>query len=249
MARQKGVIKIEGSIDDVTFYKSKDGFLAKRKSGVSKSRIENDPNFARTRENDAEFKNAAISGKYLRDILRPLMKTARDSRVTSRLLKLMSRILRLDTTSARGERTVGTAIASPAAQALLKGFEFNSKSPMGSVLFKPYSVTTATGVIVVSNLVPINDVAIPEGTTHLTLRGAYANVDFTDGVSAIEYSNQVNLPIDSASTTVTLTPTGVPPGTGTKIYVLEIEFFQEVNAVQYELNNGAFNALVIAEVV
>ena len=134
MARQKGVMKIEGSIDDMTFYKTKDGFLVKRKSGVSKQRIESDPNFARTRENDAEFKNAAISGKYLRDVLRPLMKTARDNRVTSRLLKLMSRILRLDATSARRERTVGIAIALPAAKVLLKGFEFNS-NPDGKRAF------------------------------------------------------------------------------------------------------------------
>jgi hypothetical protein len=249
MARQKGVMKVEGTIDDLTYYKTKDGYLVKRKSGVSKTRIDNDPNFARTRENDAEFKNAAISGKYLRDTMRTLMNNARDGRVTSRLMKLMSTILRMDPTSARGERTVGTAIALPAAKALLKGFEFNAKSPMGSVLFTPYSVTTATGVIVITDLIPVNDVAVPEGATHLTLRGAYANVNFADGVCAIEYTNAENLPIDTTLSTVTLTPSGVPAGTGTKIYVLEIEFFQEVNGVQYELNNDGFNSLVITEVV
>ena len=94
----------------------------------------------------------------------------------------------------------------------------------------------------------MNDVTPPEGATHLTLRGAYANINFATGVTAIEYTNEVNLPIDATVTTVKLIPAAVPAGTGTKLYLLQIEFFQMVNAVQYELNNGSFNALVIAEI-
>lgn len=176
------------------------------------------------------------------------MKNARDFRVVARLTELMSKILKLDTTSARGDRNVGVAIALPAAKAMLKGFEFNNKSQIASILFKPYTVNTVTGVITISNLIPVNEVTFPEGATHLTLRGAYANLNFADGVNATEYTNAVNLPIDGTATTVTLTPAAVPAGTGTKLYFLEIEFFQEVNAVQYELNNGAFNALVIADI-
>ncbi|MEP7168807.1 MAG: hypothetical protein ABI855_05505 [Bacteroidota bacterium] len=246
--KQKGMIKLEGTSDDITFYKSKDGYLARAKGGVSKERIKNDPKFARVRENDSEFGLAAKAGKYLRDAVKSLMKNARDFRVSSRLTLLMSKIAKLDTTSVRGQRNVGVAIALPTAMAMLKGFEFNIKSQMGSILFKPFTVNTVTGVIIINNLVPVNDIIVPQGTTHVTLRGAYSNVNFADGVSNTEYTNEVNLPIDGTSTTVTLTPAAVPAGTGTKIYLLQIEFFQEVNAVQYELNNGSFNALVIAEV-
>jgi hypothetical protein len=51
MARQKGILKIEGSLDDITFYKKGDSFLVRNKGGISKQRIANDPAFARTREN------------------------------------------------------------------------------------------------------------------------------------------------------------------------------------------------------
>jgi hypothetical protein len=34
MAKQKGIIKLEGTIGDITFYKSQDGFLAKGKGGI-----------------------------------------------------------------------------------------------------------------------------------------------------------------------------------------------------------------------
>jgi hypothetical protein len=48
MARQKGLIKLDGTIGGITFYKSKDGYLAREKGGVCADRIANDPNFQRT---------------------------------------------------------------------------------------------------------------------------------------------------------------------------------------------------------
>ena len=55
MARQSSIIKLKGTIGGVTFYKSKDGYLAREKGGVDASRIKNDPAFQRTRENGSEF--------------------------------------------------------------------------------------------------------------------------------------------------------------------------------------------------
>ena len=47
MARQKGIIKLKGTIGDVSFYKTKDGYLAREKGGVDGDRIKNDPAFQR----------------------------------------------------------------------------------------------------------------------------------------------------------------------------------------------------------
>ena len=66
MAKQKGIIKLKGTLGDITFYKSQDGFLAREKGGVEASRIANDPAFQRTRENGAEFGTAGKAGKMLR---------------------------------------------------------------------------------------------------------------------------------------------------------------------------------------
>ena len=46
MAKLKSFIKIEGTLDDLTFYKGKQGYLVKTKSGVSANRIKNAPSFA-----------------------------------------------------------------------------------------------------------------------------------------------------------------------------------------------------------
>ena len=248
MARQKGIIKLTGKIGDLSFYKSQDGFLAREKGGVEAERIKNDPAFVRTRENGAEFGSSASSGKLLRDSIRTMMQNASDGRVTSRLTKLMTQIKNLDPTSERGKRNVGVGIAIPEAKALLKGFNFNNKAVLGSILFNNHDVNVGTGVITLLGLVPINELNTPSGATHITLRGAWARVDFATGEAEVQETNSVNLPIDATSTDVILTPAAVPVGAGTDLYLLMIEFFQEVNGNQYTLKNGAYNALSIVEV-
>lgn len=248
MARQKGIIKLKGTIGDISFYKSQDGHLAREKGGVDASRIANDPAFVRTRENGAEFGASAASGKLVRDAFRSMMMTASDGRVTSRLTKVMTDIKNFDGTSARGKRIVQIGIGLPAGKAALKGFNFNKRAILGGVLFKPYAVAAGTGEITINGLVPVNDVAYPAGATHINLRSAFADLDFGGNLFDVQISNTVNLPIDGASTNAVLTPPAVPSGAGVKFYLLMIEFFQEVNGVQYSLKNGAYNALCIVDV-
>jgi hypothetical protein len=249
MAKQTGLFKIKGTLDNVTFYKSKDGNLAKMKTSLDGARIATDPNFARTRENGAEFGSSASSGKLIRINLRPISMNASDNRIVARLTQLMSKIKNLDATSIRGARNVGVGIGTVAGKALLKGFEFNQNSLLGSILFKPYAVNTTTGVVTIAALVPATDIVFPQGATHVSLTGGYANINFATAVVDFKMTNVLNLAITSPSTAVSLTPTAVPAGTGTKVYLLKIEFFQQVNGVQYPLKNGAYNALKVIDVL
>ena len=248
MARLKGLLKIEGTLDNLTFYKTQDGHLVKTKSGVSGDRIANDPNFQRTRENGAEFGSSASAGKLLRNAVRNLMMNASDNRVTSRITQIMTQIKNYDATSARGDRNVGIGIADPMAVALLKGFDFNDKATLGSVLFSPFTVDAGTGKIDFAAFTPINDIFYPSGATHIAFKSAFANVDFVNDTSAVEYSPVQNILIDGTNTPFSLTPAAAPSIGGTKMYFISIEFYQEVNGVQYSLKNGAYNVLNIVEV-
>jgi len=249
MAIQKGIIKLKGKLGDISFYKTQDGHLAREASGIDAKRLATDPAFARTRENMAEFSLTAKAGKVMRDALRPLMKNASDNRVTGRLMKVMNEIKKLDSTSVRGKRSVGVAIAQATAKALLKGFNFNERSLLSSVLAKPFSINTATGVITINGLVPINDMIVPQGATHFTLKSCWAKINFTNNSFDVQLSNVVSLAIDGISSNVVLTPAAVPAGTGTTLFLLQLEFFQQVNGVWYSLQNGYFNTMSVAEVV
>src|SRR6187549_4302321 len=155
MAKQKGIIKLEGTIGDITFFKSKDGYLARERGGIPADRIANDPAFQRTRENGAEFGRAGKAGKYLRTALRSLLQNVSDSRMIARLTKEMMRVIKADETNPRGYRNVIDGEAE-----FLKGFEFNVNSKLGTTLFAPFTgtVNRVTGELSVGipSFVPVN---------------------------------------------------------------------------------------------
>jgi len=123
MAHQKSILKIEDTLDELTFYKRGSSYHVRRKGGVSAARIARDPTFVRTRENSQEFGLCTKSGKTLRQAFRTLLIGIRDQLLIGRLAKVMHAIKKLDATSVRGARNVGIGIETAGAKELLKGFE------------------------------------------------------------------------------------------------------------------------------
>jgi hypothetical protein len=249
MAKTSGIVKIEGTIEDLTFYK-KDGVnYVRKKGGIPKDRIMNDPNFVRTRENGTEFGHSANSGKILRTALGTLVFKAKDSKLSSRMLQTMSKIKNLDVTSARGLRNVTSGLSTSEGKQYLKGFDFNARANLKSVLFAPFVLDTDTGAIAFTNLIVAEQFHFPQGATHIAMQGAFLNLDFETEASDIAYSNLINLSINLTPSSPVLTPTAVPVGTGVQLYLLMISFYQEVNGVQYSLRNEEYNVLNVIEVV
>ncbi|SIN69422.1 hypothetical protein [Chitinophaga niabensis] len=50
MAKQTGPIKISGTVGNICFYKTKDGYYARLKSSLTGKRVKKDPRFKRTME-------------------------------------------------------------------------------------------------------------------------------------------------------------------------------------------------------
>ena len=249
MAKLKSLIKIEGTLDELTFYKGKKGYLVKTKGGVSANRIKNDPNFARTRENGSEFGHAATSGKQLRRSILELMTDAKDELVTSRLTQTMRKIMDADTVSPRGQRQVAIGLSTPEGKLFLNRFNFNENAILSSVLLSDFQLNTTTGEISIAEFIPAQNLKAPEGSTHVSLIAGYLNIDFSADVKDLKLSPVLNLPINNNNTAVTLTPSAVPSGTGNKMYFLKLAFYQQVNGIQYALNNGTYNALNLIEVL
>ena len=244
MARQKGIIKLKGSIGDITFYKTKDGYLAREKGGIDKERFHNDPKFQRTRENAAEFGRAGKASKTLCSAIRPVLNKTQDSRMISRLVREMMKVIKADSTSDRGMRNVldGELV-------MLQGFDFNVNAPLSTTIYAPYTTLidreNADGITNIPSFVPETQLMSPRGTTHYRFISAIAGVDFEqEDFSVVQQSSDI-LPLDSASTTsldLTLT-LGVTGFTSPLFLLFGVEFLQEVNGSHYSLNNGAYNAL------
>lgn len=249
MPRVNGIVSLEGTFGDMTFYKKEGQSLVRKKGGVSKQRIETDPNFVRTRENMNEFRTNIGAGKLLRLSLGSLVFKAKDSRLSNRLMQAMSNIKNLDATSARGERVVSEGIATAEGKRYLIGFDFNINAPLDTVLFANYTLNNATGEVTMPGLIPKEQLHSPEGSNFVSFQAGVLNLDFETGFSDLVLSPITNLPIDLTSTDVTLTPPSMPTGTGVNIYIIMVSFYQLVNGVQYSLKNEEFNVLHIVDVV
>jgi hypothetical protein len=248
MAKQNGLVKLTGTVGDMTYYRSKDGFLAKEKTFIPADRIATDPQFKRTRENMAEFGNACISGKTLRHSINPMLKNAKDGKLVSRLSKTMMQVLKNDTTSKRGKRTVATGDLS-----LLKGFEFNANAVLNTTLYAPFTVNVnrASGVVDISipPFIPTSSVIVPQGATHFKLVAGAAAIDFTAQSFVSANTQSAALPWDVTSTAqITLSNTITAGSTLPFVVVFGIQFYQEVNGDQYPLTDKSFNALSIVTV-
>lgn len=248
MAKQKGIIKLDGTIGGITFYKStQDGYLAREK-GVSADKIANDPAFQRTRENGEEFGRAGKAGKLLRNSIRAMLQNASDSRMVGRLTQKMVEVIQEDATNPRGQRNVIDGEAE-----LLEGFEFNISGKLGTTLYAPYTSTIdrVAGTLAVSipSFVPLNMVAAPGGSTHFKIVSAGAEVDFENETFVVTTSETAVLPWDTTATAVINLSNAVTANSVHPLFLaLGIEFYQEVNGQMYPLKNGAYNALALVKV-
>jgi hypothetical protein len=248
MAKQRGIIKIEGTLGDITFVKTQDGYLAKEKTSITGGRIATDKAFQRTRENNAEFGRAGKAGKILRTAIRSLLHQAKDRLVVSRLTKEMMKVIKADATSDRGLRNVVDGEAE-----LLQGFDFNINSILSTTLYAKYNaeVNREKGVleITVPPFIPVNELVVPGGATHYKLVSSGSEIDFENETYKEEVSETGIQPIDANPTApVTLSSQVTPASTHPLFLLLGIQFFQQVNGKNYPLKNGAFNALTVVKV-
>lgn len=249
MAKSNGILKIEGTIEDLTFYKQDGQNYVRRKGGISKERIASDPNFIRTRENNSEFGHSGNATRLLRLALGSMVSRAKDSRLQSRLVQTMARIKNLDTQSPRGQRLVANGLDTAMGKQMLRGFDFNINAPLRTVLEASYLVDATNGKLTFTDLIPMDQVNFPEGATHFSMQTALTVVDFTNGQSEVGYSPIENLVLNSQPISLTLTVNNQPGGGGIRFFVLMLSFFQEVNGVQYSLKNEGYNVLHVLEVM
>lgn len=248
MARQKSIIKLQGTIDDISFVKTQDGYLARKATSVNSDRIASDPAFQRTRENNSEFGRAGSASKLLRTAFHMQIQEAKDRRVVSRLVKEMMKVIKADATSIRGLRNVVDGEAE-----MLQQFEFNANAGLSSTLFAQYTPSidrpSGTVSVTVPPFTPLTAIVAPEGATHFKLIAAASEINFEAKTFLTDSADTGNMPINSVTTALITLATTLPAASTHPLFlVFGIQFSQLVNGTEYPLKNGAFNALSIASV-
>lgn len=244
MARQTGIIGIQGTVGGLVF--SKNGNISQKPQG-DKAAFASAPSRARTRENAAEFGLAAKYSKLLRDSLRSAISSASDSQLAARLTKVMREVIGLDDTNDRGQRVFDSSNSAP-----LLGFDFNAASGIGQTMYFPYELTGAGADVTmdIPSLNPGSDIAVPQGATHFEIVFAASSLD----MEALTFTNAVVaaplgiLPVNSlplVNQSVVATFAAAPAAAELVVGVVGINFYQQINGKYYALNNNSTNPLAI----
>lgn len=263
MSKQTGLIRLDGKIGGISFYKLGGEDLARIANGPSKDKIQNDANFKRTRENNTEFGGSAMVAKALRLAFANILPTMADPRLTSRLVKLFKEI-NLKATGTRGERPFLLS----ANEAMLLNLELNKNTALGSVFNALFSFSNTTGrdeaTVTIPAFVPGNYVEAPSGATHFRLVmsiGVVSDYAFDPSSKKYEpldtdnnllnttvFSNVFDLSAPSVNATLTATLSGSPTLSGDQVVIqmLGIEFFQRIGTTDYLFAQG--NAMKVINV-
>lgn len=245
MARQTGIIKIKGKLDDLSFYKTKDGDLVRRKGGVDGDTIANSPNFQRTRENNSEFGRAASGGKLVRVAFNAILQSINNSRLVSELTQKMMEVVKADSNSVRGQRNVIDGEID-----LLLGFNFNSRVKLSNVLYFAIqsALDRATGKLTyqLPAFNPQIDVIPPAGATHLRLTMAASALGFATETFNTDIQSVAPIPLTGGPVAAQNVETDIPVATTLPVVgIVLVEFLQQVNTVLYPLKNGSYNAMQV----
>jgi hypothetical protein len=166
----------------------------------------------------------------------------------TRLFKEVMKVIKADKLSARGLRNVIDGEAE-----LLKGFEFNGKSQLGTTLNVPFTagINRATGELAINipSFVPVNNLAVPESATHYKIISAGSAVDFEKGSYVTDIKSSDILPWDAAATAALNLVSIVPANSAKPLFLaLGVEFYQSVNGTMYPMKSGVYNALSLVDV-
>ncbi len=207
MAKQAGDIKITGTFGNISFYKSGDQYLVRRKGGPSRKQVKTGAGFARVRENYNEFGNCSKAGKCLRQAVKRWCGVG-DKGLYRRLTQLLTKIKNEDRQAARGQRCVSEGLKNENGKALLRQFDFNKTDRLGDVLLKPLRLS-AFGAIEIKALNPGTDIKFAKGATTLRLKAACVQVDLESGKTQIHAYDELLLKKDNASGDILLKPKDV----------------------------------------
>jgi hypothetical protein len=245
MARQTGIIKLEGTLDGINFYIRKGKAVARKAGGgFTRESIKNSSSMERVRENNTEFGDCSRVKKCLKASLHPFLHLYKDVELHARMMRVLHQIKVCDTVSVRGKRQVGNGIATPMGEMLFRKFVFTPKRSvsntlMGSVFFDWDSFSYTVSEFAVKN------VRFAKSATHFEVCVGVLCFDF----ATLEYQLYMGSPLligrDYDADTFSLSPADLPVGSGKQFAFVGLKFYQEVNGVRYLLQEESAIGLEI----
>lgn len=238
MAKQKGIVFLEGTIGGVNFY-YREGVPTARAAGggFTKQAIKHGSNMVRVRESNNEFGMCAVVNKTFKQAIRPFLLGYKDGTLHSRLMQLFLKIKDCDMISERGKRCVFLGLSDTAGKAIMESFVFTPKRAM--LLSCSYGFDW-DGLLFSASGFNINEVVFPLKADYMEVVFGVICFDF----ETLSYTRVIASPLligrDYTGDGFNILLDELPGGTGVLFGMLRVAFYQEVNGERYLLS-GANN--------
>nr|WP_294776068.1 hypothetical protein [uncultured Flavobacterium sp.] len=165
----------------------------------------------------------------------PFLSGFTDSSLHGRLMSLLQTIKTFDTVSARGERSLGIALATAEGQRLLEQFAFTEKRLAqvlpGKVVFEPNTATLSVSDFTTAQML------FPHQATVAEVLFGVLRFDTAAMETQLFMSPAATLPKNTTIANFGLTPTTSVEGNGVFIAVVSVRFYEEMNGERYFLKD------------
>lgn len=239
MAKNVGLVQIEGTIGGITFKKG--GVMSQ---AVGKRAVTS----AETKKNNSEFGNATSVASLFYKALAYLTWSGGSKNTFSRVVKKMTEAIYLDGSSVKGERNVLDGELT-----VFEGFEYNAVQSVSGVFndFLTSAIDRITGVCLVSipAFVPLQALKMPNGATHVKFVAQAAAVDFEVKEFETKKAETGFIPLNATLTAVQNLSCDLSNGSTHPIFLgVAVDFYQYINGTYSILDNSAFNVATILKV-
>jgi hypothetical protein len=234
MAKQVGILPINGTIDGVNYYVRKGKPVARRAGGgFNGTKIKTSPSMVRVRENGSEFGHCSKVKKVFKDALFPFFKNYKDAELHGRMMQLFLAIKDLDLVSERGRRTIFEGLRNSEGLKLLKNYDFTQMPfPFEK---NSYSYTADTFFI---DSLDSKAIKFSKECTHLALHYGIVALNFSNLETTLYKSDGLHLFKNEIITNVQMTTNCILTENTIGIAIVSYRFVQEVNGTFYLLNDA-----------
>jgi len=237
MARQKGLIKLTGTIGDVNFYVTKGvGYARKAGGGFNGKAIKTKASMQRVRENASEFGHCSMVKKQFRLALLPFLEGIQGRELHARLMQLFLELKALDAVSERGQRRVQEGLQTAKGKRLLNQFVFTPQHTFLDALHAKSAFDWTTQELQVSDFNPSGFKA-PKAATHAGVTLGVLDFDFENLDYSLEVSTTHFLALDAGATSFMLEPETVVTPTHFGVAVLGLRFYEVIETEVYGLDS------------
>jgi hypothetical protein len=235
MARVTGPFKITGTIDGINFYQ--DGgvnYARKAGGGFDGDAIKNKDSMIRVRENASEFgHSAAVKSTFMR-VLHPYLSKLKGRKLHSGMTSLFVQIKNFDPVSERGVRRVAQGLTTTDGRNLLLTYSYPERFTVDQVLGNRFDVDMTTHSCSCSDF-DVSGISFPEFATHVGLLYGVVVMDFEAIEAQAFLAEEYFIAKNDSNHSIVLNPVNEPAGTGVRIAVMGVRFYQEVNGVMTKL--------------